>query len=249
MDHRIFALASISALSGLVGAVAMTGCSSSEEPKAATQGDAAAGTPDGGSEQDRGRSNTSQPSDDEDSCVARSSIDETQFPYTKAVKAPGACTNNELSALGNYFKENAGSEDIKASDWAKVVSDKCATCVFSDGTGAEWTPILTKNDKLENVNRGGCIEVVSGKRACGEAYQHVADCRLEACLQTCETQDAFSSCLADTPAIFRGPCKQAYDTLQEECGNELEGYEKACKGATWTFEGPIRAMCIDGGGN
>jgi len=247
MVKRIFALASVSALTGMVSAVAAAGCSSDDDAEARPP-DAA--TTDARSLQEAG------PRDEPDAgggggddglCLADNPIDAAQFPYAKAIKSPGACTTKELESLSSFFKERAGAEDVKMSEWAQVVGASCAKCVFSETNGSEWGPILTKNDKLDDVNRGGCIEIVSGKPACGQAYQAVAACRIEACVQDCKTQDEFSNCLADVQAIFSGPCRGAYDTLTKECGDNLGAYETACKGTTWTFEGPVKVQCITGG--
>lgn len=247
MVRRIFALASVSALSGLVSAVAAAGCSS-DDPTAKSPLEA--GSPNQNAEGGaRGEPDDGGISSDEP-CMEKDSIDATKFPYATAKKAPNACTNQELEDLAKFFTEKAqNTEDIVISDWAKVVSDTCATCVFSDGTGAEWSPILVKNNKLDNVNRGGCIEIASGKRSCGEAYQRVAECRLAACADTCKTAEGFTECLQDVEGIFTGPCKGAYDTLQKECGNDLPNYEAACRGSAYTFEGPVRVQCVTGSAN
>lgn len=180
--------------------------------------------------------------------MEQKAIDATKFPYTRARKMANACTAKELDAISAYFTDQAKQqEDITISDWVKTVSDGCAKCVFSDGTGTEWTPILTKGDKLDDVNRGGCIEIASGKEACGQAYQRVAACRLAACTDTCDTPDGFMECLADVQGIFSGPCKSAYTTLERECGDDLSKYEAQCKGTAYTFEGPIKVQCVNGG--
>lgn len=249
MLNKIFALASVSALTGLVSAVAAAGCSeNNESPKAGPQ-DAASSpkqTQDGGAKEVGDDGATRPPEDD--SCMEKKSIDATKFPYAKARQQPNACTTKELDELSGYFTDRARQQqDIAISDWAKVVSDGCAKCVFSDGTGADWTPILTKGDKLDNVNRGGCIEIASGKQACGQAYQRVAECRLAACSETCDAPDGFTDCLADVEGIFTGPCKTAYATLERECGDDLAKYESQCKGTAYTFEGPVKVQCIGGG--
>ncbi|MBX3263197.1 MAG: hypothetical protein KIS78_10050 [Labilithrix sp.] len=249
MIKKIFALASVSALTGLVSAAAAAGCSSNEEPK----GSASDGAPpptqtnDGGDDTE-GREPGSRPNDTQ-SCMETRAIDMTRFPYARAKRAANACTTQELDEISAFFRTKAqNAQDIVISDWAKSVSEGCAACVFSDGTGAEWTPILTKGDKLDDVNRGGCIEIASGKEACGRSYQHVAECRLEACSNTCDTAEGFTACLQDVQGIFSGPCKGAYDALERDCGtNELPTYEAACKGTAFTFEGPIRVQCINGG--
>lgn len=246
MVKKIFALASVSALAGMMSSVAATGCSSDDDPKAA----GGQGAPDAGPRETGPKVETdagTEPTDEGGSCLVDEAIDATKYPYTKAVKSAGACSTKDLDELAKYFKDKAGAEDIKMSEWAAVVEPACAKCVFSDGTGAEWTPILTKDDKLDDVNRGGCMEIVSGKAACGEAYQQATQCRMNACLTDCATQDEFYKCLEDNQAIFSGPCRGAYDALDKECGADIDKYEEACKGETWTFEGPVRVQCITGG--
>lgn len=252
MFNKIFALASVSALAGLVSAAAAAGCSSNESGKASAGATPGTGTDAGDKPDDRSDRRTSSGSSGsrgDEACMETRSIDMTRSPYARAKKVANACTNKEADDLGTYFRNKAqNGEDISIAEWAKTVSDGCAACVFSDGKGAEWTPILTKDGKLDDVNRGGCIEIQSGKEACGRAYQHVAECRLEACSNTCDTPEGFTECLRDVQGIFSGPCKAAYDALDKECGADaLAGYEAACKGNAFTFEGPVRAQCITGG--
>ena len=252
MFNKIFALASVSALAGLVSAAAAAGCSSNEQGKAAagaTPGTGADGGDKEGERPPRGNSSGSSGGRSDEACMETRSIDMNRVPYARAKKVANACTNKEADDLATFFRNKAqNGQDISIAEWAKSVSDGCASCVFSDGTGSEWSPILTKGDKLDDVNRGGCVEIQSGKEACGRAYQHVAECRLEACSNTCDTADGFTECLQDVQGIFSGPCKGAYDALEQNCGKDtLAGYEAACKGNAFTFEGPVRAQCINGG--
>lgn len=248
MVKKLFALASVTALAGLVSAVGAAGCSETVVEPGGT-------TDSGAADAKKSDAKTTTPPDDDaeappESCLSTDPIDATKFPYTKALKAVGACTTKESADLSAFFKtKNDAKEDVKVTEWSAVVSDGCAKCVFSDGTGAEWTPILVdaEKDELESVNRGGCIELLSGKESCGRAYQQVTECRLEACLKECKTQDEFTTCLQDGEGIFTGPCKTAYDLMETECGANLGAYETGCKGTAWTFEGPIKVQCITGG--
>ena len=245
MMKRIFALASISALGGFTATAIVGGCSS-DESKATPPADA-------GIDARRGKDATPPPSPTEpeegESCLSTEPIDATKFPYAKALRSPGACTDDELKAISSYFKtKTSADEDVLVSEWSKEVTPNCAKCAFSAADATEWAPILVKDDKLDNVNRGGCIEIMSGKESCGRAYQQVTECRLEACLAKCQTQDEFTECLQAAGAIFTGPCKVSYDAMEQECGNNLASYESACRGTEWTFEGPIKVQCITGGG-
>ena len=248
MLKRIFALASVTALTGLLSAVAAAGCSS-DEPKA--QSTLEAGSPNQNGEAGSNKDlEDGGPPDDDIACMEKDAIDETKFPYATAKKAPNACSAKELEDLAKFFTDKAqNTEDISIAEWKAAVSDTCAKCVFSEATGAEWSPILVKGDKLDNVNRGGCIEIASGKRSCGQAYQRVAECRLAACVDTCKSAEGFTECLGDVEGIFTGPCKGAYESLQKECGNDLEKYEAACRGVNYTFEGPVRVQCVNGSAN
>ena len=246
MVKKLFALASVTALAGLVSAVGAAGCSETVVESGASD----AGASDAAKKSD---AKTPNPGDDEEepdpvSCLNTDPIDATKFPYTKALRAAGSCTDAEHKALSDYFEAKVdANEDVLVSEWSKEVSANCAKCVFSDGTG-DWTPIIVKDDELDNVNRGGCIEILTGKEACGEAYQQVTECRLEACATKCKTQDEFSECLKDAQGIFTGPCKDAYDNMESSCGNNLAAAEKGCQGTKWTFDGPIKVQCISGGG-
>ncbi len=250
MLKRIFALASVTALTGLLSAVAAAGCSS-DEPKAQTSLEAGSpNQPNGGGSSNGNLQDGGGSPDDDIACMEKDAIDETKFPYATAKKAPNACSAKELEDLAKFFTDKAqNTEDISIAEWKGTVSDTCAKCVFSEATGAEWSPILVKGDKLDNVNRGGCIEIASGKRSCGQAYQRVAECRLAACVDTCKSAEGFTECLGDVEGIFTGPCKGAYKALQDECGADLEKYEAACRGNSYTFEGPVRVQCVNGSAN
>lgn len=258
MKTKLFALASASALTGAVAIVAAGGCSSESGGNNQPTADVA----DAGRGKDAGRRPTlpvDEPGEEveapEPTCMAERAIDATKFAYKTAGVTEGACTPEEAKAIADHFTSKTDNgEEVSISDWETVVSDTCASCVFSDGEGETWTPIIAKDDRLDIVNRGGCIEAVSGDEACGRAYQQVNECRLAACLPaseggsgTCLTQDEFEECLIDTAAILTGPCKGAHDELRRSCGKDLGSYEDACTGTTYTFEGPIRVMCVQKG--
>jgi len=235
---------------GAIICIMHVSCSASSETKAQVAPDGSAGrvVPADAGAPDAAVVDASPVAEGSDSCLAKEPIDATRFAYSPAKRAAGSCTSQELQALAAFFNKKAtNAEDVSIAAWSKEVSETCARCVFSDKSAAEWGPVLTSGDALSNVNRGGCIEIASGKRACGQAYQRVADCRIEACSASCTTAEEFAACLADVESIFLGPCKGAYDTLETECGRDtLAGYEDACKGSSFTFEGPVRAQCVTG---
>jgi hypothetical protein len=182
------------------------------------------------------------------SCLSLTPIDATAFPYKKAnAKVPGACTAQDVSNLSAYYRAHAGDADFTTATWASSVSPACAQCVFTaDETAAPattWGPIITADQQLQSVNRGGCIEIVSGSEACGRSYQQFQDCTVQACLVDCTTQSDFTACRQDA-RVLDTSCKNAFEAVKHDCDETKIGqYETACKGTTFTFEGPIKVAC------
>ncbi len=252
MVKKLFALASVSALTGLVAAVGAAGCTTEETTV----------TPETDSGVADAKKDSKGPVDEPDeeeppaTCAAKDAVDLSGIAYTKALAQPGACTTKEVADLTAYFAANSSKNPFKISDWATSVSDGCAACVFTESDAAAWGPILVKDDQLDGVNFGGCVEIQSGKEACGEAWQQLNECTVVACLPadqggqgTCTTQDEFDEC-RNSQDTLQGPCGATITNVQKECGSGLEAYLTACDppaGAKYIFEGTIPAHCITGG--
>lgn len=244
MVKKLFALASVTALAGLVSAVGVAGCSETVVEPAATPD---AGTDSGKPKTDSGPVTGDDDDDDVDppSCATKDPIDATKFPYKKAEQTAGACTAAELKKLTDWFaaKVDANEQNISVAEWKAEASAACGECIFSAEGDATWGPLVVKDDKLDFVNQGGCIEIASGKESCGRAYQQVNVCMLEACLEKCTTQAEFDACRQDSETILGGPCKDALAALQTECGSSLQAYMNACKNTKWTFDAPFVKQC------
>ncbi len=248
MIKKVFALASVSALMGVVMAAGAAGCSSNETGVAPTENDAGVKDASG----DRGVPKTGEEEEEEEEgCAAKKQVDAKSFPYTKAAKSPGACSNDELKALTKYYSENP--QDPSIAEWSKTVSETCASCVFTAADGDAWGPLLIEGDKLTGANLGGCIELASEKEGCGRAYEQLIRCYTVACLPpsqggsgTCATQAEFNLCRNDRDGLNAGACADAATTLQQECGSSFPSYEQACAppaGAKYIFEVTVPAHC------
>jgi hypothetical protein len=180
-------------------------------------------------------------------CLSTAPIDQTQFPYNPATPAAaGKCTAQEVAAISSYYSQHAADPDFSYDSWKAAVSANCSSCAFGDLNNATWAPIVTSFDGQLEVNRGGCVEAVSHNADCGRAYQQYQDCTVQACLVQCTTQDEFTKCRQDA-TVLSTSCKGAVDALYNACGQEnIAAYESACQGTTYTFEGPIKVMCVDG---
>jgi hypothetical protein len=254
MVKKLFALASVSALTGLVAATGVAGCTTETVEPGATPD---SGAPDAKKDSKGVIDDDSGDEPVDEGCEAKDAVDHTKFAYTKAFSQAAACTTTELEALTAYFDANSDKQDFSIAKWAEEVSENCGKCVFTPTDADAWGPILVKDDKLDGVNNGGCLEVVSGKEACGQAYQQVNECLIVACLPpdqggsgTCTTQDEFNEC-RNAEATLTGPCGAALTAVQKECGSSLGAYIDACtppQGAKYIFEGTIPVHCITGGG-
>jgi hypothetical protein len=240
MTKKLFALASVTALTGVVAAGTAAGCSSTtvvDNPET--------GTPDTGVKE-TGKTDTGSSSGDPDTgpgtCPTTEVIDATTFPWKPPTLAPGSCTEAELDAFVAFVEKTDDPQKWKDGTW--TTNPACRDCVFAKET-TTWAPlILNASGQLAELNVGGCIAIASGKEACGKAYQQWRTCYLEACTD-CPDGDsnAFSKCVT---AANKKACKKAFDDVVPSCGDvdTAANAETACDGEKYVFEGPIRAQCI-----
>ncbi len=237
MLKKLFALASLTALTGLLASIAASGCSS----------ETTVTTLDGSTDASRDRS--TQPIDSGPvTCPTEEPIDTSAYKWRSPTLSPGACTEANLQALITYTENNEDATFKQLRDHLATISTTCASCAFgTDGT--TWPPmVLTSTGNLSVLNVGGCIAIASGSDGCGKAYQAWFECRFEACAD-CPDGDTtgFRSCLT---AASQGACSAAIDKVLDACGEQIEEYETTCDNDQFVFEAPIRAQCIgpsDGG--
>lgn len=242
LKKKMFALASVTTLTGLVLATTGSGCSSKQESSETPE----AG-PEGGG-RDAGGKDAADAGEDPGTgtCPTTTAIDATKLPWKSPTKSPGACTPTDLSNLVSFVDTN---DNAKYADWkASVTNMTCRSCIFGTD-GATWAPLVENSSgQLVVLNVGGCIAIASGSDACGKSYQNWFDCRFEACAE-CPDGDtpALQKCLS---AASKGACKAAFDAVGTVCGDQqIADAETACEGDKFVFEGPIKAQCIglDGG--
>jgi hypothetical protein len=234
MGNKLFALASVSALSGLVAATSASGCSSTE---VITQ------SGDGGRDARNDRLGD-QEEPLADTCMADQLLDHTTVGYKAAAVNPGKCTLGAIKVLEDLVKSKPGG--VPFGDVKKALEGHdatCAKCVFAEETD-KWAPIVEKAGKVI-VNVGGCIEVVSGKTACGKAWQQFDTCTNFGC-KDCTTDAEQTECFKSVGAKG-GPCEAATRDLQAACGTDLLDYVDTCyPDGELTIAGPIKKQCIEG---
>ncbi len=247
---KLFALASFSAVTGVLVAAAASGCSSSNSSTTTTPGDASSDkpktpTPPPGTTDDGGGTDSGG-----GTCPTTDPIDPATLPYEDPVPPQiGKCTEADLTALGAAVANAKSDDDLK-----KAVSAACAACIFTDANKPPWGPLpevsTSSGPQAATVNLGGCYQIVTNNKACGKAIQNHLDCQFQAC-DGCPSGDqtAFDNCIkkADT-----GACKTTVANEQTACGgidqNLLQSGDNNCvpSGGKFLFEGPIRVQCISG---
>jgi hypothetical protein len=239
MIKYVFALASITTLSGAVIAASVAGCGSPDE--------APADPTDAGNTDARRPTPTPPVGDDENeatkTCLSDKQIDVTAVPYKPPAIQLGACDDGAIKVIEDLVKTNpkATYADLKTA--LSKHSETCAKCVFG-ADGEKWAPIVESGDKVA-LNRGGCVDIVSGKEGCGKAYQQWDQCLEEAC-KTCEDGDR-QACASDAQKA-EAACGTSSEALLKACGNDVNTYIQSCfKPGELIIKGPITKQCIGGG--
>ncbi len=247
MTKKLFALASVTALTGVVAAGSVgTGCSSTTTVEG-DGGGSSSGSSDAAKDvqkTDTGASSSGDPDTGPGVCPTTDVIDATTFPWKPPYKKPGSCTSAELDAFVAFVDKTDDPQKWKDGNW--TANAACRDCVFAKET-TEWPPMILNNSgQLAALNVGGCIAIASGKEACGKAYQQWRSCYLEACGDCPDgDQNAFSKCVT---AANKKACKKAFDDVvgASGCGDAQTAgdAETACEGKKYVFEGGITAQCI-----
>lgn len=243
LKKRIFALASVTALTGLVASATSAGCSSSDSP-GTTTGDAS--VPD--VREAKAPFDASEPEEDAgpSNCPITDKIDAKMFPWKPPAVAQGSCTDDEIKTLAKAVDDNA---KITYADLKKAVPNvTCNKCLFGPESGMKWTAMLEDGKgEFSRHNFGGCVAVLSGSDDCGKAFSQYDECLNTAC-DMCADQTAFDKC--STPAS-KGACKQSLADLQSICGDKIDAVS-GCQDLSvkYLFESAARALCVgtgDGG--
>lgn len=267
MDKKkLFALASFTAVTGIMVATTAAGCSSSSATTTTTDGgksDAkpppppAPPTDDGGGDDTDGGGT---------GCPPTTPIDAASLPWEDpAAPIVGACNEKDISSMVAAIK--AGS--VKTDDDLKTgltggAAGACSKCIFTDATKAPWGPLPEVNDpkagaQAVTVNIGGCYALGLKNNACGKALQNLDDCRFTACFDDACPANPTSTQLQNCfTAAEKGACKAIAAAISTACAGvtqaQLDGVAADCEPDTrpdgskteYTFEGPVRVQCSTG---
>lgn len=237
MVKKLFALASMTALTGVVVSASSVGCSSTTVN---ASDDGGGGTTDSGPVADSGVKKDGSVTTDSGpgTCPTTDAIDATQYGYKNANIQPGKCTNDMITALVTFVDNNKSAKyaDVKAA----VTDADCRACIFQ-ADGATWGPLVENaKGELILINTGGCIEAASGKSECGKSYHQFEQCLDEACTDCPDgDQTALQNCFK---AAAKGACKAANAAIGTECADAITTCGNLA--TKYTFEAPAKALCV-----
>lgn len=215
MVKKLFALASVTALGGLVASVTAAGCSSTEiisQPGDAGLTDAKktdAKPPIGDTEEEEAPS-----------CKAKITFTPDQV-NPPAPQSGTACKADVISALADACTADPNAQPC--TDARALLANKtCAECIFGSKSDAQWKVInLMPGEKpAARYNQEGCVEHVTGVKGCGQSYLTVLGCFNDFCAK-CDEASA-GGCVED---VASAECKD-YLLSDAACAGALKSREK-----------------------
>jgi hypothetical protein len=242
MVKKLFAVASVTALTGLVSTATVAGCSSDPEVRDTPSDGGQDATPDGNPPPVPPVDSGPEPPG---TCMVSDPIDATKGPYKSPRIKEGACDTGAVKLIEDLVASNkdATLDELKVA--LADYSTECAACVFAE-EGDTWAPVVESGGKIVLLNSGGCIEIVSGKADCGRTSQQWINCIDVACSE-CPAEEK-EECDRDAQQVG-GPCREARAAVAAACGsNNIEGYLDTCfNDGEITILGAVRTQCIGTG--
>jgi hypothetical protein len=241
-----FFLSSMATMAGLIAICVGVGCSddATQTTTADTTEPADGGktpppktTPPPESPQNGSDSGVAEPAT---TCMDTKPFDATTVPYHPPAVKAGACTTADIKAFNDYLGNNpqVSVEDLQAT--LTKQSKRCSECVFGEADAEKWAPIVIDTTSA-TLNGGGCVSVVSGKDACGKAYQQWNTCLNEVCA-ACTDQSESAQCKNDAQKA-EGPCGTASKALLGACGKNVNDYITKCFGNGNAVGTVIEQLC------
>jgi hypothetical protein len=249
VTKKLFALASVSAIAGLMTTVGASGCSTTTTE---TNSSSSSGGTDGGTKDATTKDRTVVPEDDggEDpsDCPADVPLTEAdldkEIGWKEAKAVPGACTAADITQLEANFKD----QGIKTYfDLGKNLPEGCFNCIFSKDTDANWGPVVgTAENGGETgfVNFGACFGEVEDP-ACGKALQYEQFCYNIACNECSATSTERQKCVEK--AGSSGMCTEFGDATAKACPN-IQTSAKKCNSIVDAAKTLCGAASTDAGG-
>jgi hypothetical protein len=235
MFKKVFALASFTALTGVIALGTAAGCSSS------TTSSSSGGDTDGSTVKKDASSDRSTTPVDEDAgpstCPSTDPVAASDLPWAPPTATnPNQCTEAMLTEFQQFLKDNPTTTNDQFEAHIKTASQACHDCIFTDASKPTWGPIPTSGGKLVTINIGACFALASGNNNCGQAIQNEFDCEFVACAD-CADDTSFQACQKKAQT---GACKPYVQAIQSGCQGVPTTVDDVCG----TFIETIRIQCV-----
>lgn len=243
MVKKLFALASVTALTGLMAATAASGCSSTTTSSADTNDAAQSG--------DTSKPPTppkdAAPSTDDAAtapavCPSTTEITAADIEMTFKWVAPkpiqNVCTQKNLDDLKALFVKGMGG--AKYTEIKTTLGANCAACAFSKKDAANWQLFVEDGIGFISNSTASCLATVENA-ACGKAAFEFDICLRSVCSQAdCGMdQTAISAC---QKKAVKGACKKLSTDFGTACGANLQA------DLTDKCTGPVADLAVVCGG-
>jgi hypothetical protein len=217
MVKKLFALASVTALTGLVAAVAASGCSSTTVE---TESDAAT-TAEGGPKAEAGKKDAEQePEAGPPVCPSTTPVTgaeiEAQIKWLPPAAVQSVCTQDNIDALKKLFKDAPAGGGVKLADIKTALGATCSPCVFSPIAGPSWQVFVEDTNGALDNRTSSCFAQLESP-ACGKARSQWETCLDVACPESDCGADKVQQCAQKAQS---GACKDLTDVYAKACPNE-----------------------------
>lgn len=235
MLKKLFALASLTALTGVFASVAASGCTSETTVTETDSGATDSGRTDGG-----GKKDADPVEEDSGPATCPNPAPAQDPPWKPAADINPVCTQADLTLINTKAQQQGTTFKSLETDLA-AQNAACATCVFTKENDAAWGPIVYAGDGSSGgafFNYGSCFsKAPGGSDDCGKAIQQSEFCLDAVCTEEeCGSENALTACiqssLQDTASCGKYP-------VQTACGQSLQALSQTCR----TGLDVIRVMC------
>ncbi len=237
MVKKLFALASVTALTGLIAAVAASGCSSTTVTDAPETG-----APDVKLDSPK-KPDADEPEVGAPSCPTTTPITsaeiEAQIKWLPPAAVQTACNQGDIDSLKALFKAAPPGKGIAFADIKKSLGATCAACAFSPIAGPNWQVFVEDKTGAIDNRTGSCFAQLEnadcGKKrfiweSCLDAACPVADCAdSTGAVPTKCTQNAQKAACKDLTTVYAKACPSEGDILPI-CGNIFSAIAVSCSG-------------------
>ena len=217
MVKKLFALASVTALTGLMAAVAVSGCSSTKTEEVVSEAGVDA-------KLDAPKKAETEPEETGPAvCPTTTPITAADIEASLKWLPPAAiqataCTQSDIDKLKALFKSAPGGGGVKYADIKTALGTTCAACAFSPIKGPNWQVFVEDTSGAIDNRTGSCFAQLENAD-CGKKRFQWESCLDAACTEADCGADKVQAC---TQKAQKGACKNLTDVYAKACPNETD---------------------------